>query len=343
MFQCLKKCFSKIFQFKSPKNDVKIYNHIFIAQEKENQVFEESLKFLEDSHKYRFKDYENSFIRKFYNFELLVELLNRFKNEIWFNNETIEYLNFAFEELNISFRFNMIWYYNSAHIHLRLFMENIINFIYYYCINRWLIEDFRITDKKEPDRKAKITKCFKVWIELWKIADKNWEYNNYYFNVDEYYKFYQYLSNNFIHKSNINEIKFIEKEFNDYSVIFSFTLIFSARFINNCLAEEIDKFQKNKVLNPIKNEWQYYFNHIKFLTWFNWFVSNIYSEIYNIIHDHNKMNFDLIVNKVWLSLDKIFSPEYLEQCRISDECWKKSWWNKDKYADLMSEYYPILK
>jgi hypothetical protein len=82
MISCLKKCLKSIFKFKSPKNDVKIYNHIFIAQEKENKVFEETLKFLEDSHNHFLKDYENMFVRKFYNFELLVELFNRFQNEI---------------------------------------------------------------------------------------------------------------------------------------------------------------------------------------------------------------------------------------------------------------------
>lgn len=335
MIRCFKKCFSNIFHFKSPKNDVKIYNHIFIAQEKENKVFQETLDFLEDSHNHFLKDYEDNFLRKFYNFELLVELFNRFKNEIWFSEESIWFLNLAFEELKISFRFNMIWYYTSAHIHLRLFIENIINFVYYFCKDKWLIK-FNYWDNK----KLKIEKCFKAWIELWKKVNTSYEEDiKYYFNTDEYYKIYSYLSNSFIHKSNINEIKFIEKEFNDYSVVFSFTLIFSARFINNCLAEEIDKYQKYRVLNVVEFDHPFYFNHIKYLIWFNWFFTNIYSEIYNIIHDHNKMNYDLIINKVWLTLDKIISPEYLEKCRISDECSKEAKWDKEKYSDLMLERY----
>lgn len=334
MIQCFKKCFLNIFQIKSPKNKVKIYNHIFIAQEKENKVFNETLQFLENSHENIFKDYENMFIRKFYNFELLVEMFNRFKNEIWFSEETIWYLNLAFEELKISFRFNMIWYYISAHIHLRLFIENIINFVYYFCKDKWIIK-FNEWDNK----KLKIEKSFKAWIDLWKIADENFSYDIYYFNIDEYYKIYSYLSNKFIHKSNINEIKFIEKEFNDYSVVFSFTLIFSARLINMCLADEIDKYQKYRVLNIVEFDHPYYFNHIKYLLWFNGFFTNIYSEIYNTIHDHKKMNYDLIINKMWLTLDKIISPEYLERCRIADECLKDSKWNKEKYADLMLERY----
>ncbi|MDP2090316.1 MAG: hypothetical protein Q8K30_01850 [Candidatus Gracilibacteria bacterium] len=71
-----------MFRFKTPKNHVKIYDNIFIANEKENQVFEQSLIFLVESNKYLLKNYENLFIRKFYNFELLVELFNIYYKEM---------------------------------------------------------------------------------------------------------------------------------------------------------------------------------------------------------------------------------------------------------------------
>gem|GEM_PF-6011554 len=108
MFDCIKKCFRAINIIKSPKNSVKIYNNIFIANKKENQIFEESLALLEGSNRKIFRDYENSFIRNFYNFELLVELLNRYKSDIKISDESILYLNLAFEELNTTFRFIMI-------------------------------------------------------------------------------------------------------------------------------------------------------------------------------------------------------------------------------------------
>ena len=96
MFNCLKKCFKSVFRLKTPKNHVKIYDNIFIAHDKENQVFEQSLIFLETSNKYPLKDYENSFIRKFYNFELLVELFNRFYKEMNISEQNLSYINFAF-------------------------------------------------------------------------------------------------------------------------------------------------------------------------------------------------------------------------------------------------------
>lgn len=336
MFNCLKKCFKSIFRFKSPKNHVKIYDNIFIAHEKENQVFEESLIFLETSNKYPLKDYENSFVRKFYNFELLVELFNRFYKKMNISEHNLSYINYAFEELNIAFRFNMIWYYNSANIHLRIFIENIVNFVYFHF---W---EFNLVENVERDwLKVKIEKCFKKWQFSYKNEnpkDKD-VYDKYYFNADEYYKIYKHLSNNFIHKTNnIESLKFDENKFNDFFVLFTLSLMFSARFLKVTIWYDIEQNWKNKILKQI-DDYSYYWNYLQFLFNENKIITNQYSGLYNLIHDNKELNLDLIYNKIGLIEKNLFSPEYLENIRVSDFIMDKAEWDREKYKDLFFRYY----
>ncbi len=340
MINCIKKCFKSIIRFKSPKNHVKIYDNIFIAHEKENQVFEDSLIFLEESNKYLLKNYENSFVRKFYYFELLVELFNRFYKEMNISEQNLSYINFAFEELNIAFRFNMIWYYNSANIHLRIFIENIVNFVYYHF---WELEIIKTTSRDWLA--VKIEKCFKVWQFSYKNdnpKDKD-VYNEYYFNPDEFYKIYKHLSNNFIHKTkNVESLKFDENKFNDLFVLFTLSLMFSARFLKVTIWYDIEQKWKNKILKQIDDR-PYYRNYLQSLFNENKMISNQFSELYNLIHDNKKLNLDLIYNKIGLSENSLFSFEYLEDIRIHDFIMDKADWDKEKYQDLFFRYYKNKK
>lgn len=312
MFNCIKNCLSFSNLFKSAKNDVKIYNNIFIAHKNENNVFKKTLDYFDNSKINLKKNYEDSFVRKFYYFELLTELLNRYKKEINISENSLSYVNSAFEELNLSFRFNMIWYYDSANIHLRMFIENIINFVYYHF---W---DIGIVTTNDRDwNKVKIEKCFKVWQRSFKnlnIEEKE-TYDEYYFNIDEFYKIYKHLSEKYIHKSYKNWMSnFKEEELNHFHVTFSLSLMFSARFIKTTMGLDIEKVWGNRVLNQIE-DYPHYWNYLQFLFNENKIFTNQFSWLYNLIFDNKKKNYNLIIEEIWLDLDMLFTSKFLNDNR----------------------------
>lgn len=321
---------------KSIYKNIEIYNYnYFDAYKKENEVYNTSLKFSKWKYLFWINSYESSFEYEFYNFQLLIELLQRFQKEIKISDRSITYLFSANEDIKLCYRFLYLWYYNTSWMHLRWFFEKMIHFILFYFDDLWKI-DVKIPFKLED----KINICLKIWELSHKNEDNKGKdvYNKYYFPVWEIMKLYQFYSIDYVHnwKPNSN-LCFDEKEFKKIYFLINITLIYLPRFLKVTIWEQIETYWKHKILHPVE-EYKYYWNYIQFLFWENKLLTNQYSWVYNLIHD-DKDNKKYAFEELWLDINNLFEKEYLENIKLSNRMWKKADWDRDKYSDLMTEHY----
>lgn len=323
----------KKLQKKNYRN-IEIYNYnYFEAHKKENESYHQSVKYSKLDYLWM-TTYEKSLEYIFYNFQLLVELLTRFQKEIQISDKSINYLISAHEELKLSYRFLYLWYYNTSWIHLRWFFEKMIHFILFH------YDALGKLDKIPTPLKDKINLCLKIW----ELSHKNTEnidkdiYNQYYFPVWEIMKLYQFYSIDYVHEWKPNsDLYFDAKEYKKLYFLIQITLIYIPRFLKATIGEQIEKYWKHEILNPL-GECKYYWNYMQFFFGENKFITNQYSEIYNLIHDdpeHKKYAFE----ELKLDINNLFEKEYLKEIKISDKLRKKAKCNKDKYKELSANYY----
>ncbi len=147
-------CFKKILEtFNYDVNrEVDIYNQwIFELNKKEKVSFNETKKFIDNPKNILF-DYKQSYLRNFYYLQLLVELFNRYQRKMKISDEGIKYLNTSYEDMKLSFRFQMLWYYNTSWIHLRWFFEKIIHFVIFHFLEQWRVNKI-VIDKNWRETK----------------------------------------------------------------------------------------------------------------------------------------------------------------------------------------------
>lgn len=318
---------------KSIYKNIDIFNFsYFSAYEKESKVFQDSVKFSK-TYKPWLQTYQNCLEYDFYNFQLFIELITRFQNEMWINDKSLNYVLFAYEDLKLAYRFLYLWYYTTAWFHLRWFFEKNIYWIYYHFVESKKLEPL----KNENDIGEIVRNCLKVWELSCKNKDVKDVYNEYYFPTWEILKLYRYYSSDYVHDWKPNaDLKFSKDEFKKMYFLFEITLIYIPRFLNVCIWKLIEKYWINRILNPI--EWYlFYRNYLQFLFWGNNLISNQYSQIYNLIYD-DKFNNNFI-NGLWIDINNLFEKEYLKEIEISNRCRKKAKWDKEKYWELMLKHY----
>lgn len=322
---------------KLKKNNYKyidIYNfNYFTASEKESKVFQESVKFSK-TRKTKYETYQNCLEYPFYNFQLLVELLDRFHREMWISDENLNYILYAFEDLKLAYRFLYLWYYTTSWFHLRWFFEKNIYWIYYHLVESNKMEALEY----ENDIWLIAKECLKIGELSCKNTDLDDDtYNEYYFPTWEIKKLYKYYSMNYVHNTRPNtDLQFSAEEFKKLYFLIEITLIYVPRFFKVTIWKLMEECWKNKILKPV--EWYlYYYNYLSFLFWENKIISNQYSTIYNLIHD-DKDN-EKFIKELWIDEHNLFEKEYLKQVALSNRCRKKAKWDSKKYCELLLEYF----
>lgn len=315
---------------KSIYKNIDIFNFsYFSAYEKESKVFQDTVKFSK-TYKPRMQTYQNCLEYDFYYFQLFIELITRFQNEMWINDKAINFILFAYEDLKLAYRFLYLWYYTTAWFHLRWFFEKNIFWIYHHFVESKKLEPI----KRENNVGETAKYCLKVWELSCKNKGVKDVYNEYYFPTWEVLKLYKYYSSDFVHDWRPNtDLKFLKDEFKKMYFLIEITLIYIPRFLNVCIWKLIEKYWANRILNPV--EWYlFYRNYLQSLFWGNNLISNQYSQIYNLIND-DKYNKDFI-KELWIDINNLFEKEYLKGIEISNRYRKKAKWYKEKYWELMS-------
>lgn len=272
----------KLLRIWNPNKWIKIYNNLFSSNEKEQNIFNKSLNLLDKKH--------TDIQHYLYYFQILIEFLNKYKNNIWIDEKSIFYLDNWFEELNISFRFLNIWYYNSSAIHLRLFIENTINFIYNYSCWIWNIK-FN-NDLNLKDRLYKSIVCRENKIE-----------DQYYFNKQWFYNLYKYFSIKYIHKWILEDIEFSKDKYELWILYIELLLILIPKIIEISIWDKIEE-NWHWEINIIIDESPIYYTYLSHLF-------NQWNHLFNIICCENGKYKKIILEDIGLKLEDWFSEEYI--------------------------------
>lgn len=212
---------------------LKSYPWIFDMYKKEKEIFYKSLDYLEKK-----KDLKDRLIFSFHWYEAIINLLTDYQGKIGFSDEEISNLNISVDELSIILKHINSWYYESAYVHIRILMESIINFVFLYKTN-WNIE------------KTGVMKKIKSSLEKWNFYQKDVDvwmvkipYEEF-FDIDNYYSFYDKLSW-FVHKwIRSKELNFKEDLFLDSMETIISVLQRIWAFMYVCLWNNIKKYRNN--------------------------------------------------------------------------------------------------
>lgn len=213
--------------------EIKILDKVAKLHEKENQIFRKTIKIKE-----KFGEKANILDWEFYDFQMLVELLERF----W-PKEKIILLWEIQHELMLSYRFMLIGYYNSAGKHLRSFMEHSINYLH---------------DKPSDTRKVKIEKVIQQSTykqeELLKL------------DAQQVYMVYGYLSNNYTHYSDpFDDLDLDVWKLSEIKDLIIVMVLISARLIFWVHGKLIEDHYHTTVKNPVEYEKSVYWPYIQTL------------------------------------------------------------------------------
>lgn len=186
--------------------------------QKEQEIYMETQKFVDKN-----SDFNMEYL--FYDFQILHEFIVKFHTELGIVYDEEDF-NSAIDVLSLAFRFLQIGYYNSVGIYLRKFFE------------LW-IEAFSDLAKRSP-----------VKNRIHGLLNKSKVYDPpLYLEENEVYKIYQYLSDKYVHqKIEIQELKFIEKDFKELLWLFTIVIIVMSNLVVNLISEELlIKYWKNKI------------------------------------------------------------------------------------------------
>lgn len=304
--------------WKNPEKEIETYWFwVHEAFKKEQSVFQKSTKMLDNG---TWSSYAESYKWKFYNFELLVEMFNRFYIEMNVSERSLKYLNAAAEDLKLSYRFQLLWYYNTSGMHLRWFSEKMIHFVIYYYIDIWKLKEYEIKKNGrksyfiEKSLKEKIKACLEIWDFSYLNTKNKWKdiYDEFYFPLSQFLQVYKYLSFWYIHDwKPESKLEFIVHEFKKIDLLLKLTYIFTAHFIKVTIWELIEEFWVHKVEKRLDDRY-YYRNYLQMYFNENKFTTNQYSFLYNCIND-DKDNLKFAFWDLWLEKSELFSEHYLEQ------------------------------
>jgi hypothetical protein len=215
---------------RDPAKDIIIYGNLFTAWAREEQVFKDSLLYIDQKWPFSEKD---SFVWKFYYLELFRELMNRYKKEMKISEENIRYLNVAFEDVTIGTRFLMNGYYNTAWMHFRWFFEKMVHFILIYMVESGKVDKSFLYNKEWGIKNGWLEEKIKECIRNWELSRKNPNneckdtYDEFYFVLSACLKLYEHYSYNYVHNwSPTSNVKFDKLEFKKVSFLYKFTQIY---------------------------------------------------------------------------------------------------------------------
>lgn len=304
-----------------------------LSTETYDKTFLDSLEFLLKI------DAKADFYRDLYYPQLFKEFILKFSKQFSFTQKEINLFISAYNDLKLSFRLVLLWYYDAAWKYLRSYFKKNISILFYVLQNKW----YKFNKKKKYVKlMEKIAFCMENW-QLSKFNSNNkWKdcYNEYYFpwnekeKKTEVYKIYEYYSEKFIHNWNLKlEIDFNKKEFLRYKRLFQITIYYVARLYKVTIWEDIEKYLLEKVNNVVEWWRDRYSNYLKYFFQENWFLSNQYSWWYNMFTE-NKDFRKLLENEIWIKIENIIEKDYLKDQQNHDKLWKQANYDKDKYQEL---------
>lgn len=269
----------------------------------------------------------------FVNFQYFVEFINIYWEKIDLTKEMINHNNDWWDDLYISLRLSLMWHYKWAFFHLRSFMENYFMMIWEYSIKVWKVD---IETKEFKDIKEKVKPKFRYLtsnIKNKKLAENNINLD-YLFDWEEYAKIYDYLSK-FTHnkkqiKNNYSEtIIFNEEIFDKYMRLSSLIMLLTIKLSYAFMEKEIEKYRLNSIQNPVPYERNYYRYIIQEMIFWDMFY-----DLYE-----NRINRDFLKNEVNIDAEKLYPKlkETIKDYEKYKELRIKSWWNHDKFLDLVNE------
>lgn len=93
--------------------------------ENEQKIFITSLNYLQ-----KHQNFHDRLLYTYLWYEAVIELCNKFHQEFGWSDKEITNLNLSIDELSIALKHTMWWYYSSAHVHLRIVFETIIETVF---------------------------------------------------------------------------------------------------------------------------------------------------------------------------------------------------------------------
>ncbi len=267
--------------FKSTaESEIKWFSDVFLMYEKEQKIFKQTRIYL------NWDKLNNRLIHDFeydlYNFQLTIELLERYADEIWIDKKQRELLLEWLDALSLANRFLMIGHYNVVGKYLRNMLESNINAVHWYLKNKYRHNDWgkKITEiqQKAPN-------------ELSIINNQEDRQTNNDF-PKETAKLYDYLCS-YVHNSALVEIlEYSEKQITKHILLIMITMYFVGRILLLWFNDKIPSYLYNTVRKPVRWEWKEYKTYVRNLmndTWFFETVKPAYREKYGL----DDLHFDI--------------------------------------------------
>lgn len=278
---------------------ISIYRQVQELHKKEWVIFKESFKTLERWQDEIFGEL-NWLDWTFYNFQIFVEMLDRFHKELKISNENRELILQSFDDLNLSFKMLCSGYYTSAGTHLRSFYEKNINWLHNH-----------LTWRDERNCRTKVDEIFKHG-QISYTKEPN--LLKYPIHEDVVYKIYWFLSRHYVHKGINNlDIKFVRNDFVEGVVLTDICVHIIARFIHVAIGDDIDKKPiKERVLHQV-DDYPYYFSYVQRLLGFG-ITTSPEVFFFNYVHDSTIAR-ELILGKIGFRLEDLCSVSYLKSHR----------------------------
>lgn len=286
-----------IFIKPSPSNRyISIYQQTLEMQKKEGKIFRQSFDTLEKEKKQIFWEIAG-LDWTFYNFQIFIELLERFRINLEINEENNELILQSFDDLNMGFKMLCSWYYIAAGTHLRSFYEKNINWLHNHLTNRYerncrtkideIFKNGQISYIKEPDLLK-----FPVHEEM-------------------VYKIYWFLSHHYVHNGINNlDIKFNRDAFVEGIVLMDICIHTIARLINIAIGDDLEAWPlKEKILHQVE-EYPFYFSYVQRLFGFG-ITTSPEVFFFNYLYD-SKIARELILKRMWFKLEDLCSDRYLK-------------------------------
>ena len=275
---------------------ISTYKKVQELHKKEWSIFKKSFKTLAKEQKIIF--WELKWLDwSFYNFQIFVEMLDRFKNDLNIDDDNHQLIIQAYDDLHLSFKMLCSWYYTSAWTHLRSFYEKNINWLHNH-----------LSDKEERNCRTKVDGIFKLW-QISYIKEP--ELLKYPIHEDVVYWIYRYLSHNYVHNwINDLDLRFIREEFIEGVVLIDICIHIIARLINIGIWDDLEKWPiKEKILNQV-DDYPFYYSYVQRLFGF-WFTTSPEVFFFNYIYD-SQIAKHLILEKIGFKLEDLCSATYLE-------------------------------
>ena len=230
------------------KEYLRSYSGVFDMYEKEQNIFFESVMFLEKN-----SSLKSNLLYTFHWYEAFINLFVSYKDEFKLSNDDVSELNLSVDELGIALKHFASWYYESAHVHLRVVMEFIIKMFFKKLVSKKEEKDF-LKHKKEKywNNKLSIEDKMKLCIKNgdfpWETVDVWW----FVYNTKDFFSIYKMKSiykqlSHVVHNWNKNKVIQFRKDDFKWWIDLSVQVIeILWKILFLCIWKTVKKYRANR-------------------------------------------------------------------------------------------------